>query len=47
MTVEFRLGDVRHITASPERIKGELGWAPLRSFADGLREVAQAPLRGE
>lgn len=46
-TGEFRLGDVRHITASSARAKAELGWAPRRSFEDGMREFATAPLRGE
>lgn len=47
VTGEYRLGDVRHITASSERIKSELGWAPTVSFEDGMREFALAPLRGE
>jgi dTDP-L-rhamnose 4-epimerase len=45
VTGEFRLGDVRHITASSERIRTELGWAPRVSFDDGMREFATAPLR--
>ncbi|HEV7949032.1 MAG TPA: NAD-dependent epimerase/dehydratase family protein, partial [Glaciihabitans sp.] len=44
-TGEYRLGDVRHITASSERLKSELGWAPAMSFEDGMREFATAPLR--
>ena len=47
VTGEYRLGDVRHITASSDRIKAELGWAPAVSFDDGMREFAMAPLRGE
>ncbi|MCZ2403583.1 NAD-dependent epimerase/dehydratase family protein [Paenarthrobacter sp. Z7-10] len=47
VTGEFRLGDVRHITASSDRIKSELGWAPQRGFEDGMKEFALAPLRGE
>jgi dTDP-L-rhamnose 4-epimerase len=46
VTGEFRLGDVRHITASSERIKGELGWAPTTGFDDGMKELATAPFRG-
>ena len=42
----YRLGDVRHITASAGRIRAELGWRPAVSFADGMREFATAPLRG-
>lgn len=47
VTGEYRLGDVRHITASSERIKDELGWAPAVAFEEGMREFAVAPLRGE
>jgi dTDP-L-rhamnose 4-epimerase len=42
----YRLGDVRHITASTERIRRELGWKPTVPFADGMREFAAASLRG-
>jgi dTDP-L-rhamnose 4-epimerase len=45
ITGEYRLGDVRHITASSERLQRELGWAPAHSFEDGMREFATAPLR--
>ena len=45
VTGEYRLGDVRHITASSERLKTELGWAPQISFEAGMREFATAPLR--
>ncbi|MDQ6754220.1 MAG: NAD-dependent epimerase/dehydratase family protein [Actinomycetota bacterium] len=47
VTGQFRLGDVRHITASSELIKSELGWHPLIGFDQGMREFALAPLRGE
>ncbi|WP_427016088.1 NAD-dependent epimerase/dehydratase family protein [Pseudarthrobacter sp. P1] len=47
LTGEFRLGDVRHITASSARAKVELGWTPRHGFEDGMREFATAPLRGE
>ncbi len=45
VTGEFRLGDVRHITASSERIRTELGWAPTVTFERGVHEFAAAPLR--
>jgi dTDP-L-rhamnose 4-epimerase len=45
VTGEYRLGDVRHITASSERLQSELGWAPSMSFEAGMREFATAPLR--
>jgi dTDP-L-rhamnose 4-epimerase len=42
VTGEFRLGDVRHVTASNERLRKELGWEPRVEFADGLAEFAAA-----
>ena len=45
ITGEFRLGDVRHITASSARIRSELGWQPAMRFEDGIREFATDPLR--
>ena len=45
VTGEYRLGDVRHITASSDRLKTELGWAPQMTFEAGMREFATAPLR--
>jgi dTDP-L-rhamnose 4-epimerase len=45
VTGEYRLGDVRHITASSARARRELGWMPAESFEDGMREFATAPLR--
>ncbi|MBT2483749.1 MULTISPECIES: NAD(P)-dependent oxidoreductase [unclassified Microbacterium] len=44
-TGEFRLGDVRHITASADRIRAELGWTAEIGFDEGVREFARAPLR--
>lgn len=38
VTGEYRLGDVRHVTASTARVRAELGWAPAVDFADGLTE---------
>ncbi|MET1053626.1 MAG: NAD-dependent epimerase/dehydratase family protein [Mycetocola sp.] len=45
VTGEYRLGDVRHITASSERLRTELGWSPAVMFDDGMREFATATLR--
>ncbi|MGA1813799.1 NAD-dependent epimerase/dehydratase family protein [Frondihabitans sp. 4ASC-45] len=45
VTGEYRSGDVRHITASSERLRRELGWEPSVSFDEGMREFATAPLR--
>ncbi|GAA2030343.1 NAD-dependent epimerase/dehydratase family protein [Agromyces tropicus] len=42
VTGEYRLGDVRHITASSARARRELGWAPNVALADGLAEFASA-----
>lgn len=47
VTGGFRLGDVRHITASSARIAAELGWEPRHGFDAGMREFATAPLRGD
>jgi dTDP-L-rhamnose 4-epimerase len=46
VTGEYRLGDVRHVVASAERARTELGFTAQVSFADGVREFATAPLRG-
>ncbi|WP_423494553.1 NAD-dependent epimerase/dehydratase family protein [Microbacterium esteraromaticum] len=45
ITGEFRMGDVRHITASSARIRAELGWRPQVPFDAGVRAFATAPLR--
>jgi len=45
VTGEYRLGDVRHITADSARLRAELGWRPRVEFADGMAEFAAAPLR--
>ncbi len=44
-TGEYRLSDVRHITAASSRARDELDWAPLVTFDEGMREFATAPLR--
>ncbi|MER7071809.1 NAD-dependent epimerase/dehydratase family protein [Terrabacter sp. NPDC000476] len=45
VTGAFRLGDVRHVTASSARIGAELGWRARIAFDDGIEELAAAPLR--
>ncbi|MFF1677655.1 NAD-dependent epimerase/dehydratase family protein [Streptomyces sp. NPDC058256] len=47
VTGEYRLGDVRHITADSSRLRAELGWKAEVGFAEGMREFATAKLRGE
>jgi dTDP-L-rhamnose 4-epimerase len=47
VTGEYRLGDVRHVVASPQRAREELGFVAQVEFADGMREFATAPLRGD
>ncbi|MEW1860293.1 NAD-dependent epimerase/dehydratase family protein [Streptomyces sp. NPDC088194] len=47
VTGRFRLGDVRHITASSARLRDEIGWRPQVEFLDGVREFAHAGLRGQ
>ncbi|MFX4294848.1 NAD-dependent epimerase/dehydratase family protein [Streptomyces bohaiensis] len=47
VTGEYRLGDVRHVTADSSLLRAELGWSPTVRFEDGMREFASAPLRGE
>jgi len=47
VTGEYRLGDVRHITADSTRLRGELGWKPEVDFEEGMREFAAAGPRGE
>lgn len=45
VTGEYRLGDVRHIAASPEAAARDLGFRAQTSFADGVADFARAPLR--
>ncbi|MFF8864872.1 NAD-dependent epimerase/dehydratase family protein [Streptomyces sp. NPDC015139] len=47
VTGEYRLGDVRHITADSSRLRTALGWLPEVGFAEGMREFARAGLREE
>jgi dTDP-L-rhamnose 4-epimerase len=46
VTGDFRLGDVRHVVASPARAETELGFRAVIRLADGVRQFAHAPLRG-
>ncbi|MEU1300500.1 NAD-dependent epimerase/dehydratase family protein [Streptomyces shenzhenensis] len=45
VTGEYRLGDVRHITADSARLRAELGWRPRVGFRAGMRRFADEPLR--
>ena len=45
VTGQFRLGDVRHVVASAERARAELGFAAAVTFENGVAEFATAPLR--
>ncbi|MGP3690353.1 NAD-dependent epimerase/dehydratase family protein [Streptomyces sp. IBSNAI002] len=45
VTGEFRLGDVRHITADSARLRDELGWRPAVGFPEGMAEFAAAGQR--
>lgn len=46
VTGRFRIGDVRHVVASPARARAELGFAARVAPGDGLPAFARAPLRG-
>ena len=43
VTGQYRLGDVRHITADSSLLRAELGWRPAVDFEDGMAELAHAP----
>lgn len=45
VTGDYRLGDVRHVVASPGLTRTELGFTAQIGFQDGMREFATAPLR--
>ncbi|MER5729017.1 NAD-dependent epimerase/dehydratase family protein [Streptomyces sp. NPDC002138] len=45
ITGEFRLGDVRHVTADSTRLRHDLGWLPQISFTTGMTEFAHATQR--
>ncbi|MEU4498681.1 NAD-dependent epimerase/dehydratase family protein [Streptomyces sp. NPDC023998] len=46
VTGEFRLGDVRHITADSQRLRAELGWKARVGFTEGMAQFAASELRG-
>ena len=46
VTGRYRPGDVRHIVASPERARAELGFTAATTPQEGLRAFATDPLRG-
>ncbi|GGQ63043.1 NAD-dependent dehydratase [Streptomyces althioticus] len=43
VTGDYRLGDVRHITADSTRLRTALGWKPEVTFEEGMRQFADAP----
>ena len=45
VTGRYRLGDVRHVVASPARARAELGFSAAVRPGDGLPAFATAPLR--
>jgi dTDP-L-rhamnose 4-epimerase len=45
VTGQSRPGDVRHVVASPQRAREELGFTASVPFEDGVAEFARAPLR--
>jgi dTDP-L-rhamnose 4-epimerase len=48
ITGEYRLGDVRHITADSSRARAELAWSPQMRFNDGVADLARsADLRAD
>jgi dTDP-L-rhamnose 4-epimerase len=46
VTGRYRLGDVRHVVASPERARSWLGFQARVSFRDGLAELAAESAAG-
>ncbi|KQZ70548.1 NAD-dependent epimerase/dehydratase family protein [Nocardioides sp. Root151] len=45
VTGQYRLGDVRHVVASPEKVARELGFTALVHPDEGIADFATAPLR--
>jgi dTDP-L-rhamnose 4-epimerase len=45
ITGDYRIGDVRHVVASPVRAEKELGFRARVEFEDGVRAFATDPLR--
>ncbi|GHF28044.1 NAD-dependent epimerase/dehydratase family protein [Streptomyces morookaense] len=44
VTGQYRFDDVRHIVASPARLRDELGWRPAVPFEEGIREFVHEAL---
>ncbi len=42
VTGQYRLGDVRHITADSSRLRAELNWAARADFDEGVAELARS-----
>jgi dTDP-L-rhamnose 4-epimerase len=42
ITGQYRLGDVRHITADSSRLREELGWRPRIEFAAGMEDLVES-----
>jgi dTDP-L-rhamnose 4-epimerase len=42
----YRLGDVRHVTASSDRLRNDLGWKPTYDLTTGLADLLSHPHRG-
>ena len=45
VTGEYRLGDVRHVVASPATAARDLGFRAQTRFTEGIAEFARSPLR--
>ena len=45
VTGRFRLGDVRHVIASPDRAREVLGFSARIGFSEGMTAFSSAPLR--
>ncbi|HZX03417.1 NAD-dependent epimerase/dehydratase family protein [Kribbella sp.] len=43
VTGQYRLGDVRHITASSDRLKADLSWKPTYDLTTGLTDLLREP----
>ena len=39
ITGDYRLGDVRHITASSDRLRADLGWKPDYDLTTGIADL--------
>jgi dTDP-L-rhamnose 4-epimerase len=46
VTGEYRVGDVRHVFASPAKAARGLGWRAAVDFQTGTKEFATASMRG-